>query len=470
MLTEEENRLITLTGPGTPGGALLRHYWHPVALSSELPPGGAPVPLKILGEELVLFRDEQGRPGLLGLYCSHRCADLSYGRIENGGLRCLYHGWLYDIHGRCLEQPAEPPESRYKDEIRHPAHPVIERAGALFAYLGQREPPLLPSYECLSAAPEHLYVQKVHMECNYFQALEGDIDPAHLSYLHLSWQRRPFARKGTVPGSDRSAGILHAQDGRPRLESELTDFGVRNYAIRNVGNGERYIRINNFVMPNKITSIGNEGRVGEGYTIHWHVPTDDENHVRFDFFYNRAHPIAGERYDQEAALETVDHRYRRNKRNRYLQNRDEMITSNFSGMGGSNAVQDAWASETPGAIHDRSREHLGTSDTHIVAARRALLAGTAAVQAGREPIHVIRDPAQDDMSHIVVASAVIPPGADYRELWKQKMREQAKDRAATLATGAGRRSQMHDEREAAEPLMKREPLAGRKRAEIRRGD
>jgi phthalate 4,5-dioxygenase oxygenase subunit len=418
MLTKEENRLITLTGPGTPGGALMRCYWHPIALSDELPPNGAPLPVKILGEELVLFRDDRGRPGLLGLYCSHRCADLSYGRIEDGGLRCLYHGWLYDVDGRCLEQPAEPPESRYRDEIRHLAYPLIERAGVLFAYMGKDVPPLLPSYECFTGTQEHRHLQKTFMECNYLQALEGDIDPAHLSYLHISWQRRPLARKGTVPGSDKTAGVLHREDGRPRLEVERTDFGVRNYAIRNAGNGQRYVRINNFIMPNKIASVGNEGRVGEGYTIHWHVPVDDESHVRFDFFFNRARPIARERYEQESATEMIENRYRRNKRNRYLQDRELMRTASFSGMGDSNAVQDAFATETPGPIHDRSREHLGTTDTHIVAARRQLLAGVAAIQAGRDPIHVIRDPAQNDMSHIVVVSEVIPPDVDHKDLWK----------------------------------------------------
>jgi phthalate 4,5-dioxygenase oxygenase subunit len=423
MLTQEENRLITLTGPGTPGGTLMRCYWHPIALSDELPPGGAPIPVKILGEELVLFRDDRGRPGLLGLYCSHRCADLSYGRIENGGLRCLYHGWLYDIAGRCLEQPAEPPESRYKDEIRHLAYPLIERAGLLFAYMGKGAPPLLPSYECLTGTQEHRHLQKAFMECNYLQALEGNIDPAHLSFLHMSWQRRPFGRRSKVPGADKTATMLHRADGRPRLEAERTDFGVRNYALRDAGDGQRYLRINNFIMPNKTASVGNEGRVGEGYTIHWHVPVDDENHVRFDIFFNRVGPIAPERYQQEAATELVDNRYRRNKRNRYLQDREQMKTANFSGMGDSNALQDAFASETPGPIHDRSRERLGTTDTHIVAARRQLLAGIAAIQAGRDPIHVIRDPAQDDMSHIVVVSQVIPPGADHRDVWKKKVQE-----------------------------------------------
>src|SRR3974390_6929 len=120
MLSKKDNHLISRTGPGTPGGALMRCYWHPIALAEQMPSGGAPVPIKILGENLVLFRDDRDRLGLLGLFCSHRCADLSYGRSEEGGLRCLYHGWLYDIEGRCLEQPAEPPGSRYKEEIRHP--------------------------------------------------------------------------------------------------------------------------------------------------------------------------------------------------------------------------------------------------------------------------------------------------------------------------------------------------------------
>ena len=421
MLTKEENRLITLTGPGTPGGALMRCYWHPVALADELPPGGAPVPLKILGEELVLFRDDRGRPGLLGLLCSHRCADLSYGRVEDGGLRCLYHGWLYDIGGRCLEQPAEPPESRYKDEIRHLAYPVTERAGLLLAYLGQGEPPLLPSYEFFTATPEHRYLQKTVMACNYLQALEGDIDPAHLSILHRSLRRRPLGRKDarTVPGSDQASATFLRQDPRPKLESERTDFGVRNYAIRDAGDGRRYVRINNFIMPNKVAAVGNEGRLGEGYTIHWHVPVDDENHVRFDFFFNRVRPVARDRYEQEFASELIENRYRRNKRNRYLQDRESMKTDNFSGMGDHYAAQDAFATETPGPIHDRSREHLGASDVCIVAARRRLLDAVASVQAGRDPIHVVRDPAHDDMSHIVVVSEVVPPDTDHKELWKR---------------------------------------------------
>jgi phthalate 4,5-dioxygenase oxygenase subunit len=176
-------------------------------------------------------------------------------------------------------------------------------------------------------------------------------------------------------------------------------------------------------MPNKVANVGSEGRVGEGYSVHWHVPVDDENHIRFDFIFNRVRPVAREAYAQEFGTEVIENRYRRNKWNRYLQDRELMKTANFSGMGDHHGAQDAFATESPGPIHDRSREHLGTSDVCIVAARRQLLAGVAAVQAGRDPIHVIRDPEQNDMSEIVVVSEVVAPNVDYRNFWRGRVQK-----------------------------------------------
>src|SRR5919198_864899 len=147
MVTREENELLTQTGPGTPGGELMRRYWQPVAMQADVPPGCPPMPVRLLGEDLVLFRDEAGRPGLLGLHCAHRGADLSYGRLEDGGLRCLYHGWLYDIRGTCLEQPGEPAGSTFHERIRQRAYPCHEIAGVVFAYLGPTPVPLFPNYE-----------------------------------------------------------------------------------------------------------------------------------------------------------------------------------------------------------------------------------------------------------------------------------------------------------------------------------
>jgi phthalate 4,5-dioxygenase oxygenase subunit len=163
MVTAEQNRLLTETGPGTAGGKLLRQYWQPIAKSSDLPEGSAPVPIRIMSEELVMFRDDQGRVGLLGRLCSHRRTDLSYGRIENGGLRCLYHGWLYDIQGHCLDQPAEPEHSTLKCEVKHKAYPCREVSGLIFTYMGEGAPPVLPDYEFLRYDENHRMLSKVYM-------------------------------------------------------------------------------------------------------------------------------------------------------------------------------------------------------------------------------------------------------------------------------------------------------------------
>src|SRR5687767_5738226 len=184
MLPKEVNDLLTQVGPGTPGGDLLRRYWQPVALKDELPPDGPPVPVRLLGEDLVLFRDDSGRAGLLGLHCAHRGADLSYGRLEDGGIRCIYHGWLYDVRGRCLEQPGEPAGSTFHERIRHIAYPCVEYADTIFAYLGPGDPPSFPRYEFLTVPQEQLVATKRHHECNFLQANEGNIDLIHLSFLH----------------------------------------------------------------------------------------------------------------------------------------------------------------------------------------------------------------------------------------------------------------------------------------------
>src|SRR5512134_3275191 len=175
MIAAEENQLLTQTAPGTPCGELMRRYCQPVALSEELPAGGAPLKVKILGEELALFRDDQGRPGLIGVHCAHRGTDLSYGRVEDGGLRCLYHGWLYDICGRVIDQPGEPGGGANKAAIRHPAYPCHEVGGIILTYMGPGEPPLVPNYEFLTVAPEHRTAVKVMYECNYLQGNEGNI-------------------------------------------------------------------------------------------------------------------------------------------------------------------------------------------------------------------------------------------------------------------------------------------------------
>ena len=372
MLSKEQNEFLTRTGPGTPGGALFRSYWLPVALCADVPQGGAPLPLKILSEDLVLFRGEDGTLGLLGLLCPHRCADLSYGRIEDGGLRCLYHGWLFDKMGRCLDQPAEPENSTYKNEIRHTAYPVVEKAGVVFAYMGAGDPPPFPDYEFLRVPDEYRAIYKVQLECNYFQACEGDFDPSHVSYLHRRLTKP--AVNGIIPGGDgkKDAGNYFAENTRPKLSYEKTDYGVRIFSSRALADGKKYLRVTNFLLPS-LACIAGRQEGGNGYTAVWRVPIDDVTHWRFGFQFEKKAPLDREKYDAQTKLEiTEDHKMVRNQRNRYLQDRSSMSKDNFTGMGTQFMVHDAYAAETQGAIQDRSREHLATGDIIIAGVRRLM--------------------------------------------------------------------------------------------------
>jgi phenylpropionate dioxygenase-like ring-hydroxylating dioxygenase large terminal subunit len=410
MSRREENELLTRTGPGTPGGDLMRRYWQPVALARELK--DAPLPVRILGEDLVLFRDGEGRLGLLDILCSHRCADLSYGRIEPQGLRCLYHGWLYDRAGRCLEQPAEPQDSKYKDEVHHKAYPCQETGGVILAYLGPQEPPLVPNFHFLFAPERHLFQTKVHHACNYLQANEGNLDPAHLSFLHA-----------LNPGSDGRKGIylemqeIMKQQTRPKISVERTRFGIRIYSERPADGDRKYLRISNFVFPNMGFFAGDGGRSGPtSYSVHWHVPIDDESHWRYDFYYEAKHGIDAERLRAKVAAEVgPDFMPIRTRANRYLQNREEMRRDTFSGMGTYFPSHDLFAVESAGAIHDRSREHLASSDVAIVAARRMMLDAIHDVSGGKEPPLVIRSANQNVFNDLVVMAALITKDVDAKE-------------------------------------------------------
>lgn len=421
MTTREENELMCRTGPGTPGGKMMRRYWLPVGLSEELPQGGRPMPVTVLSEQLVLFRDDTGRVGLIQRGCPHRCTDLSFGRIEDGGLRCLYHGWLFDVAGNCLEQPGEPPESTYKDEVKALSYPIVEKAGMIFAYLGKDAPPEFPNWEFLTADEDHRCVLRSQIECNWMQALEGNIDPVHLSYLH-----RPLKQVDTrpVPGSEKSADQFYAEERRPNLDLEQTDYGIRIYSIRGAGSDKQYVRITNFIMPCSAAIVGNEGRVNEGYSVHWHVPIDDYNNMRFDFIYNRVRPVDKVKYRTRLGnVNGPDGVTRRSLANRYFQDPVAMQSENFTGMGGSFNVHDAFATESMGPITDRTQEHLATSDRIIVRARRQVIEAIGDVAEGKEPRGVIRDPAGNDRSHMIVLSEVLPRGVDPKEYWKSRIRK-----------------------------------------------
>jgi phthalate 4,5-dioxygenase oxygenase subunit len=415
MMTKEENDLLTRTGTGTACGELLRRYWQPVALSEELPPGAPPVKIKLLGEDLVLFRDDQGRPGLLGIHCSHRGTDLSYGRVENGGLRCLYHGWLYDVEGRCLEQPGEPGGGEHRDAIRHRAYPCTEAGEVIFTYMGPGTPPLLPNYEFLNADTDHLYVNKIFHECNYLQANEGNIDPVHLSFLHRFLENRKERYRG-VRGAEESHYNLVARNVAPMLDVELTDFGVRIYTVRRLGDEKAYLRVSYFILPNLSAFPGQTG--GEGYSVNWHVPIDDTHHWKYTFVFSSRAPLQKETVNRERSEFTSDYRLLRNESNRFMQDRESMKTKTYTGMGSGFQAHDAFATSSQGTIQDRTEEHLVSSDKAIVAARKLLEKAIRDIQEGREPPHVIREPSQNRFPHLLVVSDMISEGGDWKEYTK----------------------------------------------------
>lgn len=405
MLTQVQNDLLTQTGPGTPCGRLLRSYWQPIATAEEMPLGGEPMPVRIMSEDLVLFRDEKERLGLIGQFCPHRGTDLSYGRVEDGGLRCLYHGWLFDIHGKCLDQPAEPADKKFCDQVHHAGYPVQEKGGAIWAYLGAGEPPLIPDFQFLTAPEPNRLTFRVIQMCNWLQGLES-FDPVHTTYLH---------RRAVGTRSIRSAGSdIRALRGiePPEVGIENTSFGIRVFALHKSPNGRKYLRVNNYVYPCGTTPSTSTGEAG--YQGRWYVPIDDTRHCSFEFFYRHSEPLDKEALRKFRA-ENVgpDNRHLRRQENRYLQDRAALKRDeNFSGMGSYFAAQDAFAIETQGAIRDRTKERLGSTDILVTAMRTTLLTAIKQIEDGGEAPGLIRDPANTQFADFICTSGFIEDDED----------------------------------------------------------
>ncbi|HLQ32007.1 MAG TPA: Rieske 2Fe-2S domain-containing protein [Chloroflexota bacterium] len=437
MLTREQNDLLTQTGRGTPCGELMRRYWQPLALVGELDNRAAPLPVRILGEDLVLFRDDRGQIGLLDLHCAHRGADLSYGRLEDGGLRCVYHGWLYDVSGRCLDQPGEPAGSDFRKKVRQRAYPCQERSGIIFTYMGPGEPPLLPNYDFLSAPEERRVIVKLYQECNYLQAHEGNMDQVHLSFLHrLSLQEFSNSLMAeSAKGTERSALSLLAEDVAPCIETETTDFGMRELVMRKAPEGY-YLKVENAVLP-AFAAVpgGTQGK--DGYLVNWHVPIDDTCHWKYMITFRRSGPLNKEALLQVLAGDagvTPDGRLGRNKANRYLQTRDDMRQRTFAGLGNGFAVHDAWATETAGVIQDRTQEHLGYGDKSITMLRRVMFDAIAKMQRGEDPPHVIRDPKDNSFPQLVVVADVLPNAKNWKEFVDEQIAANRRQAGQELVT------------------------------------
>ncbi len=350
MLEQETNELLCRVGSGTPMGDLLRRYWMPVAPKVEVDEKGKR-PVKILDEDLLIFKDGKGRYGLVQEACSHRGTSLSYGMIEEDGIRCPYHGWKYDVNGKCLEQPAEPPESTFKDTIKHPAYPVRELGGLLFAYLGPQPVPLLPNYDIL-VREDWVRRIEIHpvLDCNWLQPMENSVDPAHLYWLHGLTGGAPATRD-------------------ERMEFELFEYGMYKYHY-----GRKRMEVHPVVFPNILRGTGN--------VIHYRVPVDD-THTRIIYV------IYSPTQDgKPSGQEEVPFKYIGPIKEAY----DDFGFQRYKHHMKTFASQDAMAWETQGPMADRTKEHLASSDRGIVMFRQMLRLQMEAVKRGEDPMGVIREP------------------------------------------------------------------------------
>ena len=422
MLSPAENETLTRTGPGTACGALLRAYWQPVALVEELDGPRPAKAVRLLGEDLVLWRKPDGGYGLIGRYCAHRGVDLAYGRLEEGGVRCLYHGWLYDGSGRCLEQPAEPEQSRFHEKIRQPAYPCRAVNGIVFAYLGGGDPPPFPHFDAFDAPESHTFAFKGLWECNWLQGLEGGIDPSHVSYLHRFLQEDPRDRYGqqfadVVEGTGKTLSALVAEHPRPDIEVETAEHGLRVFAVRELGADVRHVRVTNLVFPNAFAiPFGNDMAITQ-----WHVPVDDGNHYWYMIMCDFARETDKDtlRAQRLASCTLPDYRPVRNRDNDWGFDPLEQNTLTYTGMGLDINVHDQWAVESIGRIQDRSAEHLGASDRAVTAYRRMLLRELAVHAAGRPGLARPADEAAAARLRGPLAVDTVLAGPDWRERWPE---------------------------------------------------
>ncbi len=390
MLSADRNQLVTRTGPVTACGRFMRCYWQPAALIEEL---DGPRPVKavhLLGEHLVAFRDHAGRFGLVERACPHRGADLAYGRCEDGGLRCTFHGWLFDVTGRCIETPAEPEDSTLHLKVRVRSYPVVARGGILWAYMGEGDPPPFPAFDCFQAPETHTFAFKGLWECNWLQALEVGIDPAHASFLHRFFEDEDRAAaygkqfRDASLDSDTPMTQLLREKARPIIGVEPTDYGIRITSTRKLDEQRTHVRVTNQVFPHGITiPLSQEMTITQ-----WHVPVDDETCYWYTIFTSFTGPVDKERMraDRLKIYELPEYRSKKNRSNDYGFDAHDQATRTYTGMGEDINVHDQWAVEGQGRIHDRTRETLGTTDRAIGAYRRLLFRAIEQVEKDEAPL------------------------------------------------------------------------------------
>lgn len=400
MLQTHENEYISRVGPGTPMGALMRQYWVPALLSAELPrPDCPPVRVLLLGEKLIAFRDSGGQVGLLDNFCPHRGGSLFFGRNSGSGLRCVYHGWKFDVAGRCVDMPSEPPDSTFKNRVRAVAYPCQERCGVVWAYLGPREtPPPLPDLEANQLPDGQWNAVAYARACNWLQGLEGDIDTAHVGFLHFGSESPDDVPPGTYK-------YYALQDRAPKYAVLDTDYGAMYGAYRPAGPGQYYWRIAQFLFP--FFTMPPTGQLGRHIVARAWVPMDDEHMMMFMMLPGLSPEVGAMRAAQGVRPPKLlpnttgwlgRFRLEANEDNDYQLDRDaQERDEEYSGISGIH-LQDQAITESMGPVYDRTREHLGSSDAMVIRVRRRLIAAARAL----------------------AEAGTVPPGVDEPEAYRQR--------------------------------------------------
>ncbi len=433
MLSQEENELLTRVGAGTPMGDIMRQYWIPVVDAAEVDAGGRVKRVKLLGEDLIVYRAPDGTPGLIGEYCPHRLASLYYGRNETEGMRCVYHGWKFGHDGQCLDMPNVPEDSEFKDKVRHSAYPCAERGGVIWAYMGSANPaPGLPDLEWALVPESQRFVSKFYQECNYIQGLEGGIDPSHISFLHAVVNADDASLIRELDRAEAGFGFASNLQKAPHIEVTDTDYGALIGARRPADPGMYYWRITHFHMP-FYTMPPTETKPDPLRHLHIWVPVDDERVINWCVSW---HPNRDITEDERQAFESGmsihikdfepatsaaygDIRPRAHQGNDYLMDWQVHQRQKMLGVPGV-GLQDKAITESQHPEH-RMVERLSRSDIGIIRVRRCLLDAAVALRDhGTPPMGI--DPAS---YRIRPVSMVLPQDVEWTEGAKEQLAARA---------------------------------------------
>jgi phthalate 4,5-dioxygenase len=418
-MNQEDNALVTRTGSGTPMGELMRQYWLPAGLSTELTADGPPVRMMLLGEKLIAFRDSAGRVGIMDHRCPHRCASLFFGRNEQDGIRCVYHGWKFDVDGNCLEQPNVPPQQSFADKVKAKAYLTRERKGLIWVYMGDRDKaPELPPFEAANLPEDKIGYRFVQRDCNWMQAIEGDLDTSHVGFLHFG-----AARPTALAGDTQKIDLV--KNRAPEYRVADTDYGLMYGAHRSSEFGGTYWRVAHFLYP--VWIMPPVSSIAENIMVRAFIPLDDEHCMFVEIAHKdylastQSNQLPGGSLNDNLLPNTNDWlgRYRlvENQANDYLIERDVQDQLSFTGIEGIH-VQDQAVTESMGRIVDRSWEHLAPSDVAIGRFRRGLLRNLRSFVEGKRP------PAADTpeaYAHVRGGHYVSPESGDWLAMHADKV-------------------------------------------------